>query len=114
MPARPEAAVTHVTAATGEYGLALDGQRRDGVARHMDLSGTGDRRRQQLSRRKVENQLVVSDAEVLVMRRVEAGPGQDRRAETGLTSHLPLHDRKDRVQWFAVRRKKRVEGDRLV
>jgi len=54
--------------ATRRARLALDGQWRDGVARHVNLAGTGDRQWQQLSGRKVEDQLVVGDSEVLVVR----------------------------------------------
>src|SRR5271170_4858192 len=97
----------------GPGALALYRQRRDGVARHVNLAGAGQRR-QEFTRREVEDQLVVGDGEVLVVRRVEAGTGQDRGAEPSLAPHFALHDRKDRVKRFAVRGEKRVEGDRLL
>src|SRR6202044_1054798 len=91
----------------------LDGQRRDGVARYLRLAGAGERG-QHLPRSEVEDQLVIGDGEVLIVRRVAARRGQYRGTQGVLAFQVALDQREDRVQGRGARGEEIVESDRLL
>ena len=61
----------------------------------------------------VEDDRVVGDREVLVVRRVHSVAGGDDAGESGLALEFALHDREDRLQRFGARGEQRVERHRL-
>src|SRR5436305_14232440 len=79
----------------------------------MNLTRTGQRR-QKFAGSKVENQLVVGDRKILIMRSVQPGTGCNCGAESGLLAHLALHDGINRIERLCVRREKCVERDRFL
>ncbi len=48
------------------------------------------------------------------MRRVQTGTGRNCGTQSGLLSHLALHDGINRIERLRIRREKRVEGDRFL
>ena len=69
--------------------VALDRQRRNRIARHLGLNRAGYRG-QHLARGEVEDQLIVGDREVLIVRRIKPGRRQYRCPQRVLALQLAL------------------------